>query len=68
MNILVRNIEHETGKELIGKSFSKLRTERNKLRSDLRKDKKNGMDLQAIREISKKFHQLLRQLNKERKA
>ena len=38
-----------------GKSLSKLRTERNKLRSDLRTAKKNGTDLQAIREISKKF-------------
>ena len=51
-----------------GKSLSKLRTERNKLRTDLRKAKKNGTDLQAIREISKKFHQLLRQHNKESKA
>ena len=62
MNILVRNMEHETGKELLekkkcsnGMSLSKLRTKRNKLRCDLRKAKKNGTDIRTIRENLRNF-------------
>ena len=50
-----------------GKALTKLRTERNKLRSEMRKAKKASQDLQAIKDLARKFHQLLRQHSKAKR-
>lgn len=50
-----------------GKALSKLRTERNKLRSEMRKARKAGQDPQAIKDLARKFHQLLRQHSKAKR-
>ena len=50
-----------------GKALSKLRTERNKLRSEMRKAKKAGQDPQAIKDLARKFYLLLRQHSKAKR-
>ena len=50
-----------------GKALSKLRTERNKLRSEMRKAKKAGQDPQAIKDLARKLYQLLRQHSKAKR-
>ena len=58
---LARQGRAKVTKQKSGTSLEEIKGQRNKLRNDLRRARKDGQDTEAIRSLASKFHKLLRQ-------